>query len=153
MSIALLLASSVRQTSAACDSRSKCFPAVLPSKIKGTAVLASLNLNACGAQTTSLQISYVSQTGLASQVNVAANTFVPELQREDGSYIGTDGYNNLIALGLDGNVIWHQNITSASVITPLYATADGGATVTSTPQNSSSQLGTLYTVDKGGNVT
>jgi hypothetical protein len=37
-------------------------------------------------------------------------------------------------------------------VTPLYATADGGAIVTSTAPGSN-QLGTLYTVDRNGNVS
>jgi hypothetical protein len=86
---------------------------------------------------------------------------VPALQREDGSYIGTDGYMNLIALGLDGSVLWQQTVGTAP-IAPLYATADGGAVVTSTIQCAhnvvtdtpcSPQLGTLYTVDQNGNVS
>jgi len=120
---------------------------------------------------------------LGSQVNLSTNSFVPALQREDGSYIGTDGNNNLIALGLDGNVIWQQNIPFGLTggITPLYATADGGTIVTTsqpacapgdiaytyfspyvacqiqsnlTPlQAGYGQLGTLCTLDKDGNVT
>jgi hypothetical protein len=53
---------------------------------------------------------------------------------EDGSYIGTDGNNNLIALGLDGSLVWQQAVAPGSCIAPLYATADGGAIVTSTIQ-------------------
>jgi len=109
----------------------------------------------------SLQISYVSQDSVTSQVNAATNAFVPALQREDGSYIGTDGYMNLIALGLDGSVAWQQTVGTAP-LTPLYATADGGAIVTSTTQcprnivtqnTCTPQLGTLYTVDQNGNMT
>jgi len=109
----------------------------------------------------SLQISYVSQDSVTSQVNAAVNAFLPALQREDGSYIGTDGYMNLIALGLDGSVVWQQTMGTAP-LTPLYATADGGAIVTSTTQcprnivtqnTCTPQLGTLYTVDQNGNVT
>ena len=110
----------------------------------------------------SLQISYVSQDSPTSQVNAATNAFVPALQREDGSYIGTDGYMNLIALGLDGSVVWQQTVGTAP-LTPLFATADGGAILTSTPQCSQTvvvgspcspgPLGALYTVDQNGNVT
>jgi hypothetical protein len=57
--------------------------------------------------------------------------------------------------------MWQQTI-GQTPITPLYATADGGAIVTSSTQCSynvvtdtpcSPQLGTLYTVDQNGNVT
>lgn len=141
-------------------------PAVITNAGTGAAVFATVyqypggDCSPSAAPAYSRQISYVSQSGLGSQVNAAANTFVPALQREDGSYIGTDGYNNVIALGLDGNVIWQQALPS--VLTPLYATADGGAIVTSTTQCThnivtdtpcSPQLGTLYTVDQNGNVT
>jgi hypothetical protein len=116
------------------------------------------------------QISYVSQNGSGSPVNVSVSTFVPVLQREDGSYIGADGGANLIALGQDGSVVWQQQITTAPpngawppAVYPLYATADGGAIVTTTPQCPPNlffanacptpQHGTLYTVDQNGNVT
>ena len=115
------------------------------------------------------QMSFVSQNGLGSQVTLALpppsnwdlTTFVPALQREDGSYIGTDWEGNLDAVGLEGSVVWQQQIGTGS-LTPLYATADGGAIVTSTPQCNrtvvrpdicSPVLGTLYTVDQNGNVT
>jgi hypothetical protein len=60
--------------------------------------------------------------------------FAPALQREDGSYIGTDGYMNLMVLGLDGSVLWQQAIPFPAgryngltpPLIPLYATADGG---------------------------
>lgn len=126
------------------------------------------------------QISYVSQDGLDSQVTLAIdpalNNWWPNpvslsLQREDGSYIGADKEGNLFAIGADGSVQWQQQI--ASPLTPLYATADGGAIVTTTTapcqpawvvapfgtpacplgSQSQSQLGTLYTVDQNGNVT
>jgi hypothetical protein len=59
---------------------------------------------------------------------------VPALQREDSSYIGFSwGNPNLIALGLDGSVLWQQTVGTGP-ITPLYATADDGAIVTSTAQ-------------------
>jgi len=115
------------------------------------------------------QMSFVSQNGLGSQVTLALSppsnwnftTFVPALQREDGSYLGTDWEGNLDAVGLDGSVVWQQQIGS-SPLTPLYATADGGVIATSTSQCShnivtdstcSPVLGTLYTLDKDGNVT
>jgi hypothetical protein len=112
----------------------------------------------------SFQISYVSQSGLGSQVDAAVG-LVPALQREDGSYIGTDGYNGLIALALDGSLVWQQTIWPPYgnwTITPLYATADGGVIVTTTTQCSykvvtdtpcTPGLGILYTVDQNGNVT
>jgi len=108
----------------------------------------------------------------------AGNWFSPTLQREDGSYIGADLAGNLYAIGLDGTVLWQQQITASSPVYPLYATADGGVIVTSTPpacppgdltlvlttfgcqsqglrpvDPGYGQLGTLYTVDQNGNVT
>jgi hypothetical protein len=68
---------------------------------------------------------------------------------------------NLIALGLDGSLVWQQTVGTAP-ITPLYATADGGVIVTTTAQCSykvvtdtpcTPGLGILYTVDQNGNVT
>ena len=128
----------------------------------GAAIFDSLNLgDGCGGNPQHLnQLSYVSQNGLGSQVDLGANSFVPTLQREDGSYIGTDGNNNLVALGLDGSPVWQQ-VVGASPITPLYATADGGAIVTTATQCSQNvvgyttcppSFGTLYTVDQNGNV-
>jgi hypothetical protein len=137
----------------------------------GAAVFANLSITpACGgAAQTFEQMSFVSQSGLASQVNVAAPEFVPALQREDGSYIGSDYSGNLFAIGLDGSVAWQQQIATpplgwgaAPFVNPLYATADGGAIVTTTTQcptnivsnyQCTPQLGTLYTVDQNGNVT
>jgi hypothetical protein len=51
---------------------------------------------------------------------------------EDGSFIGTDGGSNLIGLGQDATVVWQQQIGTGPAITPLYATSDGGAIVTTT---------------------
>ena len=122
------------------------------------------------------QISYVSQTGLGSQVNItpnvlatddpnfasATNIFVPALQREDGSYIGADWVGNLYAIAPNGNVLWQQPINTGSgylrPLTPLYATADGGAIVTTTTPclagaYCAPTLGILYTIDQNGNVT
>jgi hypothetical protein len=106
-----------------------------------------------GCPSSHTQLTLVSNDAITSQVNTGVNwgtdishndfynpgvsRFFPALQREDGSYIGTNGYNNLIALGLDGSVVWRQDITSASVITPLYVIADGGVIVTSTWQECS----------------
>jgi hypothetical protein len=65
--------------------------------------------------------------------------FSPTLQREDGSYIGADLFGNVFAVGLDGSVVWQQQIGTAPPgsnypppVYPLYATADGGVIVTST---------------------
>lgn len=125
-------------------------------------------------------MSYVLQDELDSQVTLAIdptvnnwwqNPLTLSLQREDGSYIGADMAGNLFAIGTDGSVLWQHNL-GGGALTPLYATADGGAIVTSTapcqqistwapfgrapcPLNSQSQsrLGTLYTVDQNGNTT
>jgi hypothetical protein len=138
----------------------------------GAAILSQL-----GTSQALNQISYVSQTGLTSQVTLgvdpAVNTWLNpvmlSLQREDGSYIGADMAGNLFAIATDGTILWQKQL--GAVVTPLYATADGGAIVTSTPPCSQevsappygrppcplgtppSSLGTLYTVDKNSNVT
>jgi hypothetical protein len=118
-------------------------------------------------------ISYVSQSGLVSQVTAGTNPTVNNwlnpitlgLQREDGSYIGADSSGNLLAIGTSGNVVWQTAM--GAPVTPLYATADGGAIVTSSrmcsqnfvqnppwpPAPCTPTLGTLYTVDQNGNVT
>jgi len=116
------------------------------------------------------QLSYISQDSVTLQANnIQTNSGCPTLQREDGSYIATDGQNTLIVLAPDGSQLWSQQIGTAP-ITPLYATSDGGVIVTNTPpgpsvspgpdgtlfwtnQLISTQLGTLYTVDQNGNVT
>jgi hypothetical protein len=108
----------------------------------------------------------VSPTGLGSQVNFKISLahpnaigYVPSLQREDGSYIGTDSLGNVDALGQDGSMAWQEYLPGA---TPLYATADGGAIVTTTTQcptapvgspTCTPTLGTLYTFDQYGNFT
>jgi hypothetical protein len=111
-------------------------------------------------------MSFVSPTGLGSQVNFKISLahpnaigYVPSLQREDGSYIGTDSLGNVDALGLDGSMDWQQYLPGA---TPLYATDDGGAIVTTTTQcpaapvgspTCTPTLGTLYTFDQYGTLT
>lgn len=85
--------------------------------------------------------------------------FVPSLQREDGSYIGSDSLGNVDAVGQDGSKVWQQPLSGA---TAQYATADGGGIATTTtqcPTNIVVQtpctpvLGNLYTLDQNGNVT
>jgi hypothetical protein len=110
-------------------------------------------------------ISYLSKDSITSQLTPTDQSlagFVPGLQREDGSYIGFSWTSpNLIAVGLDGSVLWQQAIPVPAgsyngltpPLTPLYATADGGAIVRSGPAIGSTQPGTLYTVDQNGNVT
>jgi hypothetical protein len=106
-----------------------------------------------------VQLNYISQDIITSQIddvivfdgNNGTQVFLPKLQREDGSYIGFGGTGDVIAVGAAGGVLWSQQITSTPtwLLTPLYATSDGGVIVTST-QNG--QLGTLYTLDQNGNV-
>ncbi|HKF21771.1 MAG TPA: IPT/TIG domain-containing protein, partial [Candidatus Angelobacter sp.] len=104
--------------------------------------------------------------------------FVPILQREDGSYIGTDTQPNsfwagsrLIAVS-GGSMLWNQNVgpaldtvprgsPTAPFLTPLYATTDGGIIVRSAqegncqdnPPQCKTVSSTLYTLDQDGNVT
>jgi len=85
----------------------------------GAAILAQLSINQCGGPPQPLnQISYVSQSGLTSQVTLAlnpavntpANPVALSLQREDGSYIGADMQGNVFAFGADGSVQWQQQV-------------------------------------------
>jgi hypothetical protein len=125
------------------------------------------------------QIDFVSQDSLTSQVDLdpgLSSDFTPALQREDGSYVGTD-QSGIVAVGTGGGIIWSQQLVSTP--TPLYATSDGGVIVTSTPAvcpggdlaydqhlnlvcqdnlglpstSGPNPLGTLYTLDQNGNVT
>jgi hypothetical protein len=109
----------------------------------------------------------VSQDSVSSQATMA-ELIEPSLQRADGSYIGVDSNNNLVAVDTGGNILWQQQVSGASSpqITPLYVTAEAGVIATSSLSGTSvggivwsgpgplpAQLGTLYTVDQNGNVT
>ena len=111
-------------------------------------------------------LTFVSQDVVSSQKNVPLKVFQPTLQREDGSYIGTaqtfDSQPRLlVAMGSDGSILWQQSVNpdsgsgAGTPVTPQYATADGGAVVTSTTTqpNGSTLLGTLFTFDPSGNLT
>ena len=81
------------------------------------------------------------------------------MQREDGSYVGTDSANNVVAISPSGGLLWQQFV-STDPLSAKYATADDGAIVTtSTPEPYSGEysspptLGTLFTLDQHGNVT
>ena len=152
---------------------------VITNADQGAAVFADVLQYTPGSCTYStaqtVQMNFVSQAGPGSQVNLTGvSTFVPSLQREDGSYIGTDGADNVIALAQNGSVVWQYALPAQAF--PQYATADGGAIVTTTPptcppgditefdgcqesseltpfQSGYGQLGTLYTLDQNGNVT
>lgn len=102
----------------------------------------------------------INQDVVAAQIKLSVDKFVPTLQREDGSYIGTTQDHQLAAVALDGTVLWQQKINpdsngKATPVMPLYATADAGAVATSTviDANGFPQLGMLFTVDSSGNVT
>jgi len=152
------------------------------------AFVTMLSITACSSEQTLHQIDYVSQDSLTSQVNFDPGlswNYTPVLQRADGSYIGTDGLAGsgsqvVAAVSAGGGILWSQQfpVTEQGPI-PLYATADGGVIVTSTPpacpggdlsfNNSNTivcqsqpnfllgsgqtQLGTLYTLDQNGNIT
>jgi hypothetical protein len=108
------------------------------------------------------QITYVSGDAITAQITLPSDPFAngsyafwPQLQREDGSYIGTigefftggqcsytdftcysgvqeplnDNTATLAAVG-PGGIVWEQQFSSP--VLPLYATSDGGAIVTST---------------------
>jgi hypothetical protein len=113
----------------------------------------------CGYEPERTFVAFAAKGSSGSHLEAQIKGFEPSLQREDGSFIGTARNNNLAAVALDGTVPWQRtlnpNITGVGdPITPLYATADGGAIVTSTTIDpfGVSHLGTLYTVDQNGNV-
>jgi hypothetical protein len=157
------------------------FPSVITNGAAGAAVLVPGPVcpnNDCGAQ--QALMTFIANDGIASQANLPIPNFLPVLQREDGSYIGNDANNNLDAIGPDGTLLWQIPQATLGGVTPLYATADGGAIVTSTvpgcaggdiaetlvaqflcqltgeslpnPYSPQGQLGTLYTLDQDGNV-
>jgi hypothetical protein len=107
-------------------------------------------------------MTYVSGDAITAQITLPSDPFAngsyafwPQLQREDGSYIGTigefftggqcsytdftcysgvqeplnDNTATLAAVG-PGGIVWEQQFSSP--VLPLYATSDGGAIVTST---------------------
>src|SRR5262249_54216524 len=98
---------------------------------------------------------YLTHDSLVSDSDLGVTEFQPALQREDGSYIGVDTSGgptatNVVAVSSNGATIWQTQLTSGEVtLTPLYATADGGAIVRSTP---SSGAATLYNLDQYGNT-
>ena len=135
-----------------------------------------------GCPDSHLHLTYVSSDAVTAQFDsgltwntyngsVTGSDFVPSLQREDGSYIGADCCGNVFAIGTTGSVVWQQQLGTAQngasnppALTPLYATADGGVIATSMcqaqsavildgPMCGSTSSGTLYTLDKDGNVT
>ncbi len=152
---------------------------VITNADQGAAVFADVLQYTAGSCTYStaqtVQMNFVSQAGPGSQVNLTGvNAFVRALQREDGSYIGTDGADNVITLAQSGSVVWRYALPAQAF--PQYATADGGAIVTTTKptcppgditefdgcqesseftpfQSGYGQLGTQYTFDTNGNVT
>ena len=132
----------------------------------------------CGDTLFHVEMDNVSQDAIASQVPdamvLADNTgrgiaFIPALQREDGSYIGTDtdsvifGSSNLLAVGASGGILWQTPVTATpTYITPLYATPDGGVVVQSkqvqncqTNPDRCDPVGTpaQYVLDQNGIVT
>jgi hypothetical protein len=113
----------------------------------------------CGYEPERTFVAFAAKGSSGSHLEAQIKGFEPSLQREDGSFIGTARNNNLAAVALDGTVPWqttlNPNITGVGdPITPLYATADGGAIVTSTTvdQFGTSSFGNLYTVDLNGNT-
>lgn len=124
----------------------------------------------CGDTLAHTELTYVAQDAVTSQIPDAIilpndsgrlEAFVPALQREDGSYIGTDttsstfGYSNIVAVGAAGGLLWKKPVSvPPAFLTPIYLTADNNVIVTSTKtaQDGSIQLGTLYTLSFNGDV-
>jgi hypothetical protein len=106
-----------------------------------------------------LQLSLVSQDSTVAQSNTNLNPgshFTPALQREDGSYIGTEDANNLIAVTLGGAVLWQTqpdpNLGHPNALTAQSLASDGTMKVSAVPYQPGAQA-TLYRVDADGNVT
>jgi hypothetical protein len=98
------------------------------------------------------QATFVANDSVTSQPNLTTQSFVPALQREDGSYIGTDINNQLDAVNLDGTSPWQTKINpdadgNATPVKPLHAMEDGGTIASSDPP------GTVFTIDAAGNLT
>ena len=107
--------------------------------------------NVCSGDATHnhMDIYYIAQDAVTSQITDAAIfpndltgplIFVPELQREDGSYIGSDsGLDYVMAMGAGGGILWQYQTGSHSTqdvpARPLYATADGGVIFTTSQQD------------------
>jgi hypothetical protein len=70
-------------------------------------------------------------------------SFLPALQQEDGSYVGTDTDNNLITVDATAK-LWQQTLDPTS-LKPLYLTADAEVVA-------SSSTGTLFTVSNTGTL-
>jgi hypothetical protein len=103
-------------------------------------------------------MSLISNDVAGAPINIPL-TFQPTLQREDGSYIGTN-LDALTVVALDGTPVWSTKVDpdangNGTIVHPLYATADGGAIVTSATrtQYGITEPGNLYTVDQNGNTT
>jgi hypothetical protein len=131
---------------------------------QGVAVIWSQPVTACapGSQCppdpNSSIMNLVSQDTVGPDINVPKN-FAPNLQRVDGSYVGTDA-DNLRTVALDGTTVWSTKINpdangNGSIVRPLYATADGGQIVTSAPTDSQGNRGDgmLFTMDQNGSMT
>ena len=107
------------------------------------------------------QFIYASQDSITSQDDLPADVdhFNPALQREDGSYIGTDASGELLAVNHTGTPVFQTKINpdrngNGTLVNPLYALTDGGSIVTSTTTDSSGAtvLGSLFTTDANGTV-
>jgi hypothetical protein len=140
-------------------------PAPLPVITNGaTGVAVFSPPNACAGPTNGGTVmTTIANDTVTSQVGIPAGGFTPVLQREDGSYIGTDVSLSIpAAVNLDGSLAW-QNTNVNTQMAPLYATSDGGAIFSSgalqlchqfteicTPLPTSA---TQYVFDQNGNLT
>lgn len=106
-------------------------------------------------------IRVVANDSITSQAQFPVAGFVPALQQEDGSYIGTDLGHNPTAVDLGGNVLW-QNTSLGIDVAPQYATGDARAIFSSRAIKLCSQgteqcapftnTPTQYTFDQYGNL-
>jgi hypothetical protein len=92
----------------------------------------------CPDTTPKTMITYVSQDSVVAQsIITGIQNFNPALQREDGSYIGTNPSNSEGSVSAinSGGLLWQTPIPSGpsgNQTIPLYATSDGGIVVTNT---------------------
>jgi Bacterial Ig-like domain (group 2)/IPT/TIG domain/Beta-propeller repeat/Kelch motif/Galactose oxidase, central domain len=120
-------------------------------------------------------LTYVSNDAVVGQVNLTfpvgnpLYTFWPQLQLEDGSFVGTVGdasqhagavpqnENSFFLANIGpGGVIWEKILQPQTgppgAVIPIYATTDGSNTSIITTSSHNGTLGTLYTLDQNGNT-
>jgi len=102
-----------------------------------TGVLLTWNYSVPGSTTYGMAITAGASASLVSGPGVELGTVIPVLQAQDGSFVGTLGYADMVAFDANGDVRWIVPNEK-----PQIATADGGVI---------GQSGITY--DQNGNAT